>query len=147
MPGRRRSWLGIAAVLGLAVVVGLAIRFGGQRQAPRPDSATFDSKTPLEVLLPAIRDEAEAKTWLETLAALRTGFLKFGSYGKSTALAASTKILDRFAIEQAPASWTNALRPVQDLLGAGMIERDPEVRAAALTEVGRLWSWIPGRTP
>src|SRR4051812_27961412 len=108
MPGRRRTAMGIAGVLGLAVVAGSAIvGFRGAGRAPGgPSAANFDAKSPLPELIPALRDsdaraltalfqrlsarseapakavtEVEAQQWLEALAALRTGYVKFGGYG------------------------------------------------------------------
>ena len=56
----------------------------------------------------------------------------------------ATQVLDRFAIEEAPARWTQALPPVHDLMCSGLADPDLDVQVAALREVGRLWSWLPG---
>ncbi len=96
---------------------------------------------------PAAIAESEADSWLETLGALRNGFLKFSGYGRASALSVSTKILDRFGVEPAPARWLEALAPVHDLLTLGLADPDLDVRVTALVEIGRRWGWLPGKTP
>ncbi|HMB05533.1 MAG TPA: HEAT repeat domain-containing protein, partial [Isosphaeraceae bacterium] len=171
MSGQRRTGLWIAGVLGLAVAVtaGL-IGWGGRRGASRPPVA-FHEQTPLPALTGALREgdaraldalirrmtakadappgglgEAEAAEWLDTLAGLRTGFPKFGGYGRASALMVTTKVLDRFAGEPAPECWLKALAPAHDLLASGLADPDLNVRVAALVEVSRLWGWMPGRS-
>ena len=56
------------------------------------------------------------------------------------------RIFDRFAVEPAPARWIEALRPLHDLLTASLADSEPNLRAAALDEVARLWVWLPGRS-
>ena len=174
MSGRLRTRLWLAGVLGAVVAGGLVIqvwRSGGQGSAKPTSAVTFDAQTPLSILIPAlrdsdaraltalaqrmttktdkpavaIRDETEATEWLNTLAALRSGYLRFGAYGRATALTVSTRILDHFAVDQAPASWPRALPLMHDLLSAGMTDPDVNVRVTGLTVMGRLWSWLPGR--
>jgi HEAT repeat protein len=171
MSGQRRTGRWITGVLGLAVAVtaGL-IAWGGRRGALWPP-VVFNEQTPLPTLTGALREgdaralsalyqritaktnaapkglgEAEAAEWLDTLAGLRTGFLKFGGYGRSSALSVTTKVLDRFAIEPAPECWLKALAPVHDLLASGLADPHLNVRIAALVEVSRLWGWMPGRS-
>ena len=123
------------------LVAGGLVVHGWRHGAPRQVKAvTFDAQTPLSTLVPAlrdsdgraltalvqrltaksdtpaaaIRDEAEAADWLNTLAALRSGYLRFGAYARANALTVATRILDRFAIDRAPASWPRAL-PVMHL--------------------------------
>jgi hypothetical protein len=131
----------------------------------------FDAKTPLPALVPALRDnnvpalaslyqrlspkadapagpiaEKDAAAWLDILGALRSSYLRFPAYNRAMALNVAAKILDRFSIEEAPSTWTRALPPVHDLMSSGMIDPDLNVRVSALSEVGRLWGWMPGRT-
>lgn len=176
MPGRRRTGLWIASVLGLAVVGGLTmagIRLTERRPSPARKVATrFDQQTPLAVLMPELRDsnvaaltalyqrvsaktekartavtDDEAPHWIDILGALRTGYLRFPAYNRAMAMNVASKILDRFSVEEAPVDWSKTLAPVHDLMASGMADPDLNVRVAALTEVGRLWSWTPGRTP
>jgi hypothetical protein len=173
MPARRRTWMVAAGVLGLAIVAGIVVGgLGGRRHTTPGSDVTFDAKTPLATLAPALREsdaralsaltqrlspkpdapasattEAEAQQWVEILTNLRGGYPGFGGHGRTIALSAAMKILDRFAVEPAPASWMKALPPLHDILSAGMADRDLMVRAAALTEVSRIWAWLPGRTP
>ncbi|AGA25433.1 HEAT repeat domain-containing protein [Singulisphaera acidiphila] len=175
MPERRQTGVWIAGVLSLGVVAGLAIggyrMMGSRKPAARPVAAKLDANTPLSVLTPALRDgdakaltalyeqvsatnkpgvsEDETAQWLETLAAVRTGYRKYGAYGRATALNVATKVLNRFSVsaEGAPASWPKILTPVHDILASGMADPDLDVRVSTLTEVSRLWGWLPGRAP
>jgi hypothetical protein len=87
----------------------------------------------------------EGAQWVDVLQATRTGFLKFGSYGRASALVIAGRALQRFAAEPAPAMWSDVLRPTHDLFTAGLADGSLEVRVAALTEIARLWHWMPGR--
>lgn len=100
------------------------------------------AKGPIAAYTRAEGDEAIA-----TLGGLRTGFEKFGPEGRSSALAISGKILERFGADPAPACWAAALAPSHEILKSGLADTTPSVRAAALVEVGKLWSWVPGLTP
>ncbi|MBV8268029.1 MAG: hypothetical protein JO252_17020 [Planctomycetaceae bacterium] len=171
MPGRRRARFWIASVLGLAVVVGAAI--GGVHRyrggMARPAVVNYGSGTPMKVLSEGLRQgdtralavlyqrlgdpartprraltDAEAVDAIVALEGLRAGFLRFSGYGRGLSLMTATQILDRFAIEEAPARWTQALPPVHDLVCSGLADPDLDVQVAALREVGRLWSWLPG---
>ncbi len=175
MAGRHQRGFWIAGALGLAVVGGLAVFgfFPGRRGNKAPATAvSFDERTPLAVLAPALRDsdaralsalerqilpkgsakptaipEADAKQWQEIISALRSGYPQFSGYGRSLALKLATAVFDRFAIDPAPSSWPDVLPPLRDLLVSGLVDADVNARVTALTEVGRLWVWIPGNTP
>jgi HEAT repeat protein len=90
--------------------------------------------------------EQEGADLIAVLDGLRAGFLKFAPVGRASAVAAATHILDHFAIEPAPSTWLNALPPIHDLVLAGLADPSVEVRSSTLTEVGRHWNWLPGRT-
>ena len=94
---------------------------------------------------PPVGDE-EGTELIEVLESLRAGFLKYGHAGRASVVAASTHILDHFRVEPAPSSWTQALRPIHDLLIAGLADPHVDVRSSALAEVGLHWGWLPGRT-
>jgi hypothetical protein len=91
-------------------------------------------------------DEQGAAESIETLSCLRTGFPKFPPEARSTALMIACRIFDRFAVEPAPGKWVETLRPLHDLLCAGLADSDPIPRYTALAEVSKLWVWIPGRS-
>ena len=105
-----------------------------QRLAPQP-SATHSALS-----------DREAEEWLATLGGLRSGFLRFNGPGRAMAVTVACRILDRLGVEPAPARWIEALRPLHDLLSAGLADSDPGARVAALGEVSRLWGWLPGRS-
>ncbi len=88
---------------------------------------------------------AESPRWLDVLSNLRSGFPKYSGYGRASVVAVSTLILDRYAIEPAPADWLSALGPVHDILVAALADADVGVRVQALKQIGRLWVWSPGR--
>jgi len=174
MPARRRTRIWVAGVLGLAVAGAIAVgvtQRGQRSRAARP-SVVVDENSPLAKLAPALREgdaralavlqqrltakpdtptpaiqQEEAADWLETLASLRAGFLRFGAYGRATALSVVGKVFERLAVDPAPREWVKALQPAHDLLTAGLADNDLDVRVSALMEISRLWSWIPGRTP
>src|SRR5262249_17512828 len=89
----------------------------------------------------------DAPEWIDALGAMRTGFLKFGAYGRGSALVAGTKILNRFAASPAPSCWSQAPPPLHDLSTAGMSDPDLNVRVTAMVQVGQLWHWSPGTSP
>jgi hypothetical protein len=172
MAGRRRKAFWVVGILGVAVAATtLAVAFRSSIVRPARAPVVFNENTPTSVLVQGLRDsdgraldvlfkqltahgdtkpaalsDAEAEVRLEALVALRHGFSGFGSQGRVTALIAGMAILDRFAIEPAPQNWTEALFPLRELLLSGVADSDLEVRVRALGELGRIWSWVPGRT-
>jgi hypothetical protein len=90
--------------------------------------------------------EDEAKGWLQVLLGLRTGYLGFNATGRGVAVSAACRIFEGFAVEPAPPQWIEALPPLHDLLNASMSDSEPNLRAAALDEVARLWVWLPARS-
>ncbi len=56
------------------------------------------------------------------------------------------RVLRRLAIDPAPANWLSVLKPSHDILTAGLADNDLDVRGTSLTEIGKLWSWTPGRS-
>ena len=170
------SFKWIVAAAGLAAATGavacFTFVFNGTRQPNRAPNATFDKNSPVEVLSAAVRngdvsalseladrvlvnpggdppkafDSKEGKVWIDTLAELRAGFPKFAPGAQATILNIVGAIFDRAAIEPAPPTWSDALPPSHDLFVSGMIQRDPVVRIAALSAVGKFWTWLPGRS-
>ena len=173
--GRRVAGiLGCAAVLA-AIVMGVRYGFpGANRGGSGPAGSTVaapDERTPLADLGEAARNsdprvlaviqrrltpasgaartaytEDEAKGWLQVLLGLRTGYLGFNATGRGVAVTAACRIFDGFAVEPAPPEWIEALSPLHDLLNASMGDSEPNLRAAALEEVGKLWVWLPARS-
>ena len=91
-------------------------------------------------------DDAEGADWAEVVAGLRAGYLKFAaSNGRAGVVSAVAPILAKFAVEPAPPSWLGTLLPSFDLLNSGLNDPSPDVRAAALGTIAKLWSWLPGR--
>ncbi|WP_435006444.1 HEAT repeat domain-containing protein [Tundrisphaera lichenicola] len=90
--------------------------------------------------------EQEGADLVAVLDGLRAGFLKFAPIGRASAVSAAGYILDHLAIEPAPRSWQKALPPIHDLMVAGLADPNVDVRGSSLTEVGRHWNWLPGRT-
>lgn len=95
---------------------------------------------------PAAFTDAEAKEWVEVLDGLRAGYIKFAPVGRVSAILATTRILDRFKVDPTPSVWTEALRPSNALLTAGIADNHVDVRGTALTEIARLWNWLPSQT-
>jgi hypothetical protein len=90
--------------------------------------------------------DAEGADWLDTLTALRTGYLKFGPAARASAITVACRIFDKFAVEPAPARWVEALQPLHDLLTVSVADSDSKTRFTGLDEIGRLWVWVPGRS-
>jgi HEAT repeat protein len=161
------------AVVITALVFGCKfVLFGTRQLGPGPSGgAKFDENSPLAVVTEGVRNsdplalsliqkrvtpqpnepptaltDGEASEWLQTLSALRAGFLKYQAPARATAVNAACRILDKFAVEPAPAQWIKAIGPVHDLVSAGLTDSDPNPRYTALAELGRFWVWIPGRT-
>jgi hypothetical protein len=111
-----------------------ALAFIQQRAMPKP-------KSPGEAF-----SEEEAGEWIEILTGLRAGYRKMAPAMRVSAVTASCRIFDRFAVEPAPAQWIRALKPLHDVFSAALTDVDPRPRYAALSEIGRLWVWIPGRS-
>jgi len=158
----------VFTVMGLAVKFGY---FGAQRSGAGSDPAAIHEKSPLAVLSEALKGgdvhalafihkrvtpepgvprqamgEKDGAEWVETLSGLRAGFPRLSASGRATAVTAACRILDKFAVEPAPAQWVEALRPVHDLLTASLGDSESLARCTALVEIGRLWVWIPGRS-
>lgn len=83
---------------------------------------------------------------LELLSALRTGFAGFSPYARAAALETSVKLLERFTLDPAPAEWNPAFTKTHELLIGGLGDSSPGVRSGAISAIGRLWDWLPGRT-
>jgi HEAT repeat protein len=111
-----------------------ALAFIQQRATLQPDAP----RLPL--------NDAEAAAWVDTLSSLRAGFPRLAAPGRATAVNVACRILDKFAVEPAPAIWSECLKPIHDLLTASLCDAEPMPRYTALVEVGRLWVWIPGRS-
>jgi hypothetical protein len=143
----------------------------GHHGRVRSSSVVFDDNTPSPVLIEGLREgdaralvilfprlagqtgtkpkaatDAEAKDLIEIVTSMRTGYLRFSGYGRASSLMLVTKVLERFAIEGTPECWSQALQPVHDLFASGLADPDLQTRIVALNEVGRFWSWFPGRT-
>lgn len=173
MAMRGRTGLWVIGVLGLGVVVGV-VRWGlgpGRRAVVAPPTTVVqEANSPRRALAERLRrgdaralsdlaqqvtaktegtpkglDETEGADWVEMLTGLRAGFAQFGGPGRATSVAVVGQILRRFAIEPAPAGSVRVLPPSFEVLAAGLADRELEVRVAALTAVGRLWAWAPGR--
>lgn len=89
-------------------------------------------------------DEADA--WLETLGALRSGFLKYAPPARILAATLAVEVLDNYGVDPAPSNWTEALKPLHDIYAAAFADADGNVRCAALEHSRRFWAWMPGRT-
>jgi HEAT repeat protein len=171
---RRFAGILAGAVIIAAIVIGYQFGFFGAWRtgsAPNGSAPSVDEKTPMSVLNEGLRNsdaralaqvqerlapkanvparaisDAEGAELLETLAALRTGFLRFNSGVRPTAINAAHRIFDKFAIEPAPACWLQALQPLHDMLSASLADVSQKTRLTALEEIGRLWVWVPGRS-
>jgi HEAT repeat protein len=176
MPERRRSTFWVAGILGGAVVgtaiwFGFSARPRGSATVAGGSNVNIGENSTLAVLNQALRDsdpralatfqervtpkadaprtaltDEEATQWLETLAAMRTGFFKYSPPARATCAMVAGRILDKFTAEPAPASWIEVLKPVHDILSACYADADSNVRFIALGETGRFWVWIPGRS-
>lgn len=170
MNGRRWTTAAIAGTLGLAVVGGgLAwiLKPAGRETAPIRAGTMSPMRTlaeglkrgdagSLEALCRRVLDKAdrpqpavgeeEGADMVAVLEGLRAGFLKFHPVGRASAVAASTHLLDRFRVEPAPSCWIGSLEPTRDLIVAALGDPNVDVRSSALSEVGRHWNWLPGRS-
>jgi hypothetical protein len=148
--------------------------WGAGRPGSRPAGASaagINENSPLAVLNEAVRNddpraltfiqqratpkcnaprqaigEQEGGEWIETLTGLRAGYRKMAIPGRVSTVTIACRILDRFAVEPAPAQWIQALKPLHDIFSAALADTDPRPRYAALQEISRLWVWIPGRS-
>ena len=175
MTGRRWTTVAIAGTLGLAVVgAGVAwfLKAGRRDGRGKPASAAAPSpRSPMRELAEGLRrgdpqalfavcqkfltpvdkpppapTEAEGADLVEVLEGSAPGSSSSPRRTGPTPSAASTHILDRFHVDPAPGSWSKAYPPVGDLFLAGMADPSPDVRSATLTELGREWAWLPGRS-
>ena len=90
--------------------------------------------------------DAEAGDVLKVLQSLRTGFKSYKPAGRASAIAAASRLLNRFAVDPAPRPWVDALTPTHDLFIAGLADRHVDVRSSALNVIGTHWAYLPGRT-
>jgi HEAT repeats len=173
--GRRVAGILGGVALVTAAVLAIKFGFwGAGRSESKPAgalAAAIDENSPLAVLNEAVRNDdpravtfiqqlatpkpdaprqafsdQEAGEWIEALTGLRAGYRKMAAAGRVSAVTAACRILDRFAVESAPAQWIQALKPLHDLFSAALVDADPRPRYAALKEISQLWVWIPGRS-
>jgi HEAT repeat protein len=142
---------GAAAPGGSSVTLGekstSAVLNQGLRDSdPRALATIQERVTPRADATRTALTDPEAREWIETLSAMRTGFFKFSPPARATCAVVACRILDKFAIEPAPATWIEALTPVHNILTACFADADSNVRFIALNETGRFWVWIPGRS-
>ena len=90
--------------------------------------------------------DAEAGDVLKVIQNLRTGFKSYKPAGRASAIAAASRLLNRFAVDPAPRPWVDALRPTHDLFVAGLADKHVDVRSSALNVIGTHWGYLPGRT-
>ncbi len=170
MSARRRTWLCLAGVLVVAAVIAAPLLSKARRAPAVATAPAFNESSPLATLLQPLREgdglalavlfqrstiepgvnrkaltDVETAEWADALDAIRAGFLKFGTYGRASAETVVGRVLQRLAVEPAPANWQGVMRPAHDLFAAALEDHDLEVRVAALNELGGLWSWGPGR--
>jgi HEAT repeat protein len=172
MPARRRLTLWAGLALAFSIATATAVYTFKVRRGPDARIVkTFDAKSPFSSLTAALRDgdaralvalsekieskpdapppaaftDAEAADWVESIKALRAGFVPLGSHGRITALRIVGNVMQRFSTEPAAACWIETLPPTHDLLSAGMADNNLDVRVTALVELSKLWSWMPGR--
>jgi len=171
---RRIAGILVGAVIIAATGFGFRFGFFGAGQyGSRPFGSVpaVDEKSPLSVLNEGLRNsdpgvlsvvqerftpkanvpsralsDAEGADLLETLSALRTGFLRFSPPVRATAVTVACRILDRFTVEPAPGCWVQALPQLHDLLTASLADSAPKTRFVALDEISRFWVWVPGRS-
>ncbi len=91
--------------------------------------------------------EADAAEASEVLTRVQEGYSRFSPEERVEAMAVAGRLLTRMGVDPAPPIWGQTLRPVASILFAGLADTQPPVRVAALTEIGRVWSWLPGLTP
>lgn len=89
---------------------------------------------------------AEAKEWLAVLTGIRNGYVKFEPRGRALALDCSVRIFAKFETDPAPESWIESLPLMNDLFQAALADRRAEISNPALGFVGKLWTWMPGKT-
>jgi hypothetical protein len=170
---RRVAGILLGAVIITAVVVSIRYGFfGASRRGSGPfgsGAVSINAGSPLSALNKAVRasdaqalafiqervsanpnaprqalgEEASAE-WIDTLSCLRAGFPSFAGPARRTAITVACRIFDKFSVEPAPARWVESLRPLHDLLSAGLATEDAQ--DTALFEMSRLWIWIPGRS-
>jgi HEAT repeat protein len=175
MPERRRAGLWITRIVSVAVAVvavgAVAWLVVVRSREARRAAVVYNASTPPAVLENGLSEgdarallivfprltarmtpapqpvtEAEAKELLAFLESTRTGFLRFSGYGRVSSLMLVTKILERFAVDEAPPSWFAALRPAHDVLASGLADGDLQTRLTALNQVAQFWNWFPGRS-
>ncbi|QDV33286.1 HEAT repeat domain-containing protein [Tautonia plasticadhaerens] len=93
---------------------------------------------------PASLSDAELATWLDDLAGIGAGFSRFGPVDRARVIATVGTVLDRLAVEPAPARWIETLSPSAEVLTVGLADASPAVRAGAAEVLGRAWDWQPG---
>ncbi len=141
-PGAAAGGSGTAAV---GADTPLAARAAAVRQADGMAVAVLQQRavTPDGQPVPAIL-ESESADWHAAVAGLRAAFPKLSGYGRASAAMTAARILGRYGVEPAPADWTTSLTPVHEILGAALGDPDEGVRATAVAEIGRFWTWSPG---
>lgn len=100
--------------------------------------------TPPENENPVAVQQAGAVELIDALEALRTTLPKSSVAAKSLVVETAVKVVNRFAVDPAPAGWAKAWTPLHEILSAALCDPSPSVRIATLGHVGGLWEWSPG---
>lgn len=108
--------------------------------------AAFELSTIKDGEAPRPLTDIEAKNWVAVLNGFRAGYVKLPPVGRVAAVLTTTRTLNRLRVEPSPACWTEALEPSHAVLTAAIADNHVEVRGTALTELGQLWGWLPGRS-
>ncbi|CAN5893682.1 hypothetical protein BH23PLA1_BH23PLA1_33840 [soil metagenome] len=95
---------------------------------------------------PSAPQETKAAAMIDALNGLADDFSQLGQVDRARATELTGQLLDRFRLEPAPGNWGQILPPAAELLTAALADPVAAVRASALAEVGRVWTWQPGRT-
>jgi HEAT repeat protein len=170
--GRAGKFLGVLGLAAAILAVTLWTLRTGRHGSPTKAPTTFSATDALSTLTDGMRrgetgalialhrrltpptdtaqvpglDEAEAVDLVEALTALRASFLRLSGPAKIAATEITTRILGRFTVPTPPAGWSKVLPPAHDILTGALDDPAVQVRVAALTELSRLWGWMPGCT-
>lgn len=170
---RGRGWmLGMAGTAALAIAFAGYWYFSGGKGQPTPAGTAHEDQSTRVLAarigagdaesLSAFRDkvaplgdqgqftaidQTELIDDVELLQAAARGMRKYGQTGRAMIAGLAGTVLERMAIEPAPANWTHALGPIHDVIDMALADPEVPVRVAALSVTARIWNWAPGRTP
>lgn len=88
---------------------------------------------------------ADIASWKRVMQATSESVGSFEPEARKIAMKMAGRMLVLLGRDNVAATWSDLLDPVRETLAKGTIDKECEVRAAAIDQVAVVWNWVPGR--